>query len=192
MHDPWLVGGDFNSILYAEEKRGGSQLGTGICPLFSSWFHANKMVDLPFSGPRFTWVRGSLSKRLDRALGNKDWILKFDNYSVTNLPRVDSDHRPVLVHFERNGRGMRSIKPFRFLVAWMTDNRFGSFMQDNWQGNMPYAQAASSFTSKVTTWNREVFGNIFKRKKNCWLDLVGVRKPWKIGLSVACIAWKQS
>ncbi|KAH9696901.1 reverse transcriptase domain-containing protein [Citrus sinensis] len=123
MHDPWLVGGDFNSILYAEEKRGGSQLGTGICPLFNSWFHANKMVDLPFSGPWFTWVRGSLSKRLDHVLSNKDWILKFDNYSVTNLPRVDSDHRPVLVRFERNGRGMGSIKPFRFLAAWMTDNR---------------------------------------------------------------------
>ncbi|KAH9699193.1 putative ribonuclease H protein [Citrus sinensis] len=149
-HDPWLVGGDFNSILYAEEKRGGSQLGTGICPLFNSWFHANKMVDLPFSGPRFTWVRGSLSKRLDRVLSNKDWILKFDNYSVTNLPRVDSDHRPILVRFERNGRGMGSIKPSRFLAAWMTDNRFGNFMQDNWQGNMPYAQAASSFTSKGT------------------------------------------
>ena len=70
------------------------------------------MVDLPFSGPRFTWVRGSLSKRLDRVLSNKDWILKFDNYSVTNLPRVDSDHRPVLVRFERNGRRNGEYKAF--------------------------------------------------------------------------------
>ena len=149
MHDPWLVGGDFNSILYAEEKRGGSQLSSGICPIFNSWFYANQMVDLPFNGPRFTWARGSLSKRLDRALSNKDWILKFENYSVTNLPRVKSDHRPVLVRFERNDREVGSIKPFRFLAAWMTDNRFGNFLQDNWQGNMPYAQAASNFTSKV-------------------------------------------
>ncbi|KAH9772083.1 reverse transcriptase domain-containing protein [Citrus sinensis] len=176
MHDPWLVGGDFNSILYAEEKRGGSQLGTGICPIFNNWFYTNQMVDLPFSGPRFTWVRGSLSKRLDRVLSNKDWIFKFDNYSVTNLPRIDSDHKPVLVRFERNGRGMGRIKPFRFLAAWMTDNRFGNFMQDNWQGNMPYAQAASRFTSKVTTWNREVFGNIFKRKNELLARLGGVQK----------------
>lgn len=31
--------------------------------------------------------------------------------------------------------------------------------------NTPYSQAASNFTNKVATWNREVFGNIFKRKK---------------------------
>lgn len=176
MHDPWLVGGDFNSILYAEEKRGGSQLSSGICPIFNSWFHANQMVDLPFSGPCFTWARGSLSKRLDRALSNKDWILKFKNYSVTNLPRVESDHRPVLVRFERNGRGVGSIKSFRFLAAWMIDNRFGNFLQDNWQGNMPYAQAASNFTSKVAVWNREIFGNIFKRKKELLARLGGVQK----------------
>ena len=117
MHDPWFMGGDFNSILYAEEKHGGSQLGTGICPSFNSWFHANQMIDLPFNGPRFTWARGSLSKRLDHAMSNKEWILKFDNYSVTHLPRVNSDDRPILVWFERNIKCMGSIKPFQFLAA---------------------------------------------------------------------------
>ena len=151
-------------------------MGTGICLSFNSWFHANQMVDLPFSGPGFTWARGILSKRLDRALSNKDWILKFDNYSVTNLPRVDSDYRPVLVCFEHNGRGMGSIKPLCFLAARMTDNRFGNFMQDNWQKNMPYSQATSNFTSKVATWNREVFGNIFKRKKELLARLGKVQK----------------
>ena len=47
----------------------------------------------------------------------------------------------------------------------MTDSRFGDFMHDNWHRNMPYSQAAFIFTSKVATWNREVFGNIFKQKK---------------------------
>ena len=71
---------------------------------------------------------------------------------------------------------MGSIKPFRFLAAWMTDNRFGNFLQDNWQGNMPYAQAASHFTSKVANWNREIFGNIFKQKKELLARLGGVQK----------------
>lgn len=94
------MGGDFNSILYAAEKRGGSALSTSICPNFNSWFHANNIVDLQFSGPRYTWTRGNLSKRLDRAMSNHEWILKFDNYSVTHLPRVESYHRPILVRFE--------------------------------------------------------------------------------------------
>ena len=100
MHDPWIVGANFNSILYAEEKRGGSSLRTGICPNFNSWFHANHIVDLQFSGPRYTWTRENLSKRLDRAMSNQEWLLKFDNYSVTHLPRAEYDHRPILVRFE--------------------------------------------------------------------------------------------
>lgn len=93
---------------------------------------------------------------------NHEWILKCDSYSVTHLPRIVSNHKLVLVRFEHNSRCMGNAKPFRFLVAWMTDKRFGSFMQDSWQKDTSYSQAASSFTNKVATWNRDVFGNIFK------------------------------
>ena len=176
MHDPWIMGGDFNSILYAAEKHGGSALSTGICPNFNSWFHANNIVDLQFSGPRYTWTRGNLSKRLDRAMSNQEWILKFDNYSVTHLPQVESDHRPILVRFEWQVSCMGSAKPFRFLAAWMTDHRFGDFMRDSWHKHLPYSQAASTFTSKVVNWNREIFGNIFKRKKQLLARIGGVQK----------------
>lgn len=139
MHDPWIVGGDFNSILYIEEKRGGSSLSTSICPNFNSWFHANHIVDLQFSGPSYIWTRENLSKRLDHAMSNQEWLLKFNNYSVTHLPRVESDHMPILVRFEHQNGCMESAKPFRFLAAWMTDNRFGEFMQDSWHKNLPYS-----------------------------------------------------
>ncbi|KAH9726628.1 hypothetical protein KPL70_008335 [Citrus sinensis] len=113
MHDPWIVGGNFNSILYAEEKRGGSSLSTGICPNFNSWFHANHIVDLQFSGPRYTWTRENLSKRLDRAMSNQEWLLKFDNYSVTHLPRVEYDHS--LIDNEEIRRAIFQMSPFKAL-----------------------------------------------------------------------------
>ena len=58
----------------------------------------------------------------------------------------------------------------------MTDNRFGDFMRDNWHKNLPHSQAASNFTSKVVNWNREIFGNIFKRKKQLLARIGGVQK----------------
>ena len=72
-------------------------------------------------------------------MSNQEWILKFDSYSVTYLPRIESDHIPILVRFGRNSRCMGSTKPFRFLATWMTDKRFGAFMQDSWQKNTPYS-----------------------------------------------------
>ena len=62
---PWLLGGDFNVILNASKKRGGSLRSNGVCQLFNGWFHHNKFCDLEFKGPSFTWARGSLHKRLD-------------------------------------------------------------------------------------------------------------------------------
>ncbi|KAH9727251.1 hypothetical protein KPL70_008594 [Citrus sinensis] len=151
MHDPWIMG-----------------------VILIQFYMLQKNVE--FSGPRYTWTRGNLSKRLDRAMSNQEWILKFDNYSVTHLPQVESDHRPILVRFERQIFRPRNVKPFRFLAAWITDNRFGDFIQESWQKNIPYSQAASTFTSKVVNWNREIFGNIFKRKKQLLARIGGIQK----------------
>lgn len=74
MQEPWLIGGDFNTILYRSEKKWGSFNRTDAYGLFHHWFHSNKLHDLQFKGSRFTWARGFLFKRLDRAICNDVWF----------------------------------------------------------------------------------------------------------------------
>ncbi|MBA0603281.1 hypothetical protein Gorai_003432, partial [Gossypium raimondii] len=50
-----------------------------------------------FRGPSFTWLRGGIHERLDRAIGNNVWLTAFPQSLVTYLPRIKSDHRPLLL-----------------------------------------------------------------------------------------------
>ncbi|XP_052291725.1 uncharacterized protein LOC127900602 [Citrus sinensis] len=146
---PWLIGEDFNSILYASEKQGGATRNSGVCGNFRQWFDGHRIFDLKFKGPRFTWSRGLLFKRLHRALCNSDWLIKFaDNY-VLHLPKVASDHRPVLVRFAGAEYRHQGIRPFRFLAPWLTHEHFNSFVKKVWDPQAHYRDAASHFVQAV-------------------------------------------
>ncbi|KAA3486584.1 (+)-neomenthol dehydrogenase-like [Gossypium australe] len=67
-------------------------------PLVNFW---TKLICMTwvFRGGQFTWHRGNLSERLDRVVGNDAWIKAFPNCLITHLPRIKSDHRPLLLKF---------------------------------------------------------------------------------------------
>ncbi|KAH9768877.1 hypothetical protein KPL71_011775 [Citrus sinensis] len=128
--EPWLVEGDFNTILYAFEKKGGANKKSGVCSLFKNWFQSHNLCDIEFKGPRFTWSRGNLYKRLDR----------YTEKMVLHLPEVDSDHRPVLVKFSETDVVSKANKPFWFLSVWPTNENFGNFVASNWNSNTDYVE----------------------------------------------------
>ncbi|KAH9673087.1 reverse transcriptase domain-containing protein [Citrus sinensis] len=173
---PWLLGGDFNTILHPSERRGGSTRLNGVCQRFSDWFHRNQFCDLEFSGPKFTWERGNLLKRLDRSFCNDEWVQKFVNSQVMHLPKLNSDHRPILVNFERVSRQVSGVKPFRFLASWLTDSRFKTFFFETWRGSGDYVNSAGHFITEVRKWNKEVFGYIHKQKNNILARLAGIQR----------------
>lgn len=69
---PWLFEGDLNSIIVTSENEGGSSRIIGVCQHFSDWLFSNKICDLNFRRPLFTWSRGTMHKRLDSASSNDD------------------------------------------------------------------------------------------------------------------------
>jgi hypothetical protein len=81
--DPWLLAGDFNDILGANEKKGGAPICLRKCLKFKERIDACQLMDLGAIGSKFTW-RGPtyhggqrIFERLDRALSNDSRWLEF-------------------------------------------------------------------------------------------------------------------
>jgi hypothetical protein len=53
--------------------------------------------DLGFLGDQFTWRRGHIRERLDRALANPMWLAMHPEAIVSHLDLMRSDHRPILL-----------------------------------------------------------------------------------------------
>ncbi|KAL1127560.1 hypothetical protein V6Z11_A13G186900 [Gossypium hirsutum] len=92
----WIAIEDFNAILSSSKKLGGMSKGRR-CPLFGDFVGKTELHDLGYREPPFTWHRGLLFERLDRALGNNAWVQRFPNSLVTHLPKIKFDHRPLLL-----------------------------------------------------------------------------------------------
>ncbi|KAL4340431.1 hypothetical protein GQ457_08G021740 [Hibiscus cannabinus] len=139
---PWVVGGDLNVIGNSAERRGGSDRRLGVCPRFCEFMNESGLIDMGFSGARFTWSRGNLSQRLDRCLCNVAWYNFFASSEVHHLLRLGSDHRPILLKStsEHSERGRR---PFRYIVAWNDHEDFHRMLATNWFPDKPFSENVS-------------------------------------------------
>ena len=79
---------------------------------FSDFIEANYLVDLPLEGASFTWFRdlgSDCMSRIDRTLVSVDWVDHFGTMSQRVLPRVISDHCPLLVVARSVNKGRSAL-----------------------------------------------------------------------------------
>lgn len=120
---PWLVVGDFNSIVTRNEHKGGTfSYYSRKARYFHNFINNTNLVDLSFSGPVFTWCNnqhGAARRwaRLDRGLVNTIWMDKFPSYSLKHLPRIFSDHAPLLLTMSSHNPNF--YKVFHFENYWL-------------------------------------------------------------------------
>lgn len=98
----WVIAGDFNEPLVDEDKFGGRVVSISRSMHFKECLDKCSMVDLGFSGPRFTWYNGRelsalIQERIDRFFVNPSWYSNFPKARVTHLTRCYSNHCPVLL-----------------------------------------------------------------------------------------------
>ncbi|KAI0498689.1 hypothetical protein KFK09_019587 [Dendrobium nobile] len=99
---PWMVGGDFNTISNPDERLGGSFPNHHSMDEFNDMIIDCSLLDIGYSGNRYTWHRGHLWQRLDRVLFNNAWVNTFNSTNVEHLSRTLSDHSPLLINIKNN------------------------------------------------------------------------------------------
>lgn len=67
---PWIILGDFNSLLSQEDKHNGALVSTYKVSDFRSCCSDLGLSDLNFSGCHFTWMNGRVWSKIDRVLAN--------------------------------------------------------------------------------------------------------------------------
>jgi hypothetical protein len=91
------------------------------------------LEDLGFSGDNFTWKRGRIRERLDRAVANGEWNIMHPGAVLQHLEYIKSDHRPILLdtdyqHIAVN-QGKKSKK---FEARWLREKGFRDMVEKTW------------------------------------------------------------
>ncbi|XP_075083529.1 uncharacterized protein LOC107784422 [Nicotiana tabacum] len=127
INGPWSIGGDFNVIMDANEKKGGRIYRLSKIMDFIKCMKDCGMADSSYTGNNYTWTNGRrrnnmILQRLDRIFYNDQWSAIFPVATVRHLPRTGSDHNVMLYQCTKSDPP--PIKYFRFLNFWLDQPNF--------------------------------------------------------------------
>lgn len=152
--------GDFNAITGSHEQIGHRTLHRISGDEFRTFTSEAGVVDLDTTGPFFTWRSSHLgliiTSRLDRTLVSDSFISCCVSLNALVLPRVVSDHHPILLKCH-DGCSF-SAKPFRFQNFWTSHADFLAVVKQSWE---PHISARDPIT--VCVRKLLVFERRFKR-----------------------------
>ena len=134
---PWLIGGDWNCVTATSECIGGGAFDFPSADDFVDFLQFNGLGEVNHVGNVFSWCNNQqgvsrIYKRLDRMVANADFLDNFQ-FTVTYLPRVHSDHAPMLIKSSEEWKG--GPTPFRFQAMWTLHANFQDFIKEKWNFN---------------------------------------------------------
>ncbi|GAU20604.1 hypothetical protein TSUD_33400 [Trifolium subterraneum] len=147
---PWMLLGDFNETLLPSDQRGGI-FNHSRATIFADFMDKCTLLDLTTTGA-------------------------FPEAFIEVLCIFHSDHNPLQLRF--GGLPIvRGPRPFRFEATWIDHEEYADVVDRAWHSaNHNLTQALNNVREKSITFNREIFGNIFHRKKHIERRLQGIQK----------------
>lgn len=171
-HLPWMIGGDFNVVAAAHEKRGPKAINQGDVHDFNSFILDAGLSDAGFQGNDFTWCNDLHSsentwERLDRVMYDNSFLQFAPSLSVAHLTRTHSDHCPLLLSLHNR---LASPSSFKFFRMWTTHDTFMQTVENSWNEVItgePFIvlhRKLKRLKLVLKKWNKEIFGNIHATK----------------------------
>ena len=117
-----------------------------------------------------------IAKRLDRAVADMGWRLEFPDVVVELLPHVYSDYNSILVRCAGIPQ-VRGPKPFRFEATWSYHENYEAVIERAWLRVVPQVfDKLLEVIKDSTIFNKEVFRNIFRRKRLLEARIKGIQR----------------
>ena len=159
----WLVIGDFNLILQAQDKSN-QNLNRRMMGIFRNWVNRMQLKELKLCGRRFTWSNDVTQTRIDRAFCTADWDMMLPGCQLQALSSSVSDHCPLLMVGQRE---IARYSGFRFEVFWPQVQGYEEVVQDAWNRNLsltnPYLRLRTKLhrTRKaLKAWAKSKIGHV--------------------------------
>jgi len=176
---PWCIGGDFNTTRFPSERSGVGSVSAmrDFCDFISD----QGLMDFPLAGGSYTWSISDdppVWSRIDRFLVSPDWEDRFPEASQKRLPRLFSDHFPILLECAHSSARSR---PFKFENMWLKVDSFVGLVKQWWDsfsfhGSPSFVLACKlkALKSNLKTWNVEAFGNVERNKRKLLEELQAI------------------
>ncbi|XP_020253806.1 uncharacterized protein LOC109830857 [Asparagus officinalis] len=197
---PWIIGGDFNTIINNSEKIGGVPVSDSDTEDFLDFTSSSQLAHHKTARCFFTWCnRQELDSRiwciLDRVLVNEIWIQNYTSNQVEFLPPSCSDHSPGLIIIE--DEDYMGKRPFKFFKMWTTHPDFLSAVTSSWEKTVvgynmyKFHTKLKNLKSVLKDLNKRNFMNISEQVLRAKNDLKEVQKQLNIDLFNAVLISKE-
>ncbi|XP_060211886.1 uncharacterized protein LOC132639461 [Lycium barbarum] len=99
--EPWIIGGDFNTVLHIWDREEGNTVTSNEIQDFSDCITNLQLNELNWRGEYFTWTNKQhgtdrIYSRIDRIFGNGDWMMQWGNGKMEDIWEKLKALKPVL------------------------------------------------------------------------------------------------
>lgn len=133
--------GDFNDLLYMDDKRGNAPHPHILMNGFRNDVDDCHISELELFGGKFTWERiryidAWVREKLDRVFANASWWAKFPLCKLIVIHTPCSDHEPIFLELLQVEISKRKFR-FRFENIWLKEPNFITDVTEAWS-NTPF------------------------------------------------------
>ncbi|CAH9106024.1 unnamed protein product, partial [Cuscuta epithymum] len=170
---PWLVMGDFNDLMFADEKRGRIPHPPWLLRGFREAVWASGLSNFHFEGYQFTWERWRgtpnwVEEKLDRILTSESWLDSFGNAAAETLEGSPSDHMALVIKLQPV-RGVRRRRRFKFENVWLKEADCREVVVRGWfmRRERGVVGQIEDCRREVGSWGKDRCGDYSKRIGFC-------------------------
>ncbi|XP_022011664.1 uncharacterized protein LOC110911363 [Helianthus annuus] len=123
----WVLLGDFNAVRFPEDRKN-TGFNRTCAKDFNEFIDETGLVEYSIRGRKFTFLAPNSNKlnKIDRVLVSKDFFEAWPDACFGVLPRLHSNHCPLILETSRKNFG---AKPFRFFNSWLEKEGFDDLVE---------------------------------------------------------------